>query len=323
MTGPAASAGIGTRRHRWIAAALLWMPVALGLAVLAATGEAGAVVKALSGTQPAWLAGLLLIGLLLPVVHARRWRALLRAVRADVPLLEAIDMTVSASLMNYALPGYVGSPTKGILTRQLHGVGLGRSAPTLAVEQVLDALSLTIGAAIGLLLVGPAGLGWVRHALDRSTMVALIGAVLMLGAVGVAAFLVGRRHGRRFITALAESSRMLASDRSQRGRILLLTFTYWLLGLSSVWIAAAAVGLRLGPPSLLLVGNLPMLLGLLSPVPGGVGLREAAMAATAGAIGVPVAGIVAAAVLQRAILVAALPLTLALVRLRRRSVAWR
>lgn len=323
MTGPVAPVAGVQRRSRRVWALLLWAPVLIALGLLVLSGESGAVVRALRTAQPGWVVALLAVGLALPVVHARRWQAMLRAVDADVPLLAAVDMTVTASLLNYAVPGYVGSPAKGLLARQLHGVGFGRSVPTLAAEQGLDALALFAGTLVGMILMGPTGVGWVREAVDRSLLGAVIVALVALVVVGAMAVVLGRRYARRFVAAVGESARMLAADRDQRLPILLLTFLYWGLGVAAVWAAVQAVGIGLSPVSLLLMGNAPALLGLLAPIPGGVGLREGAMAAIAGAVGVTVSGIVAAAVLQRAVLVAALPLTLAAVRLARRGRAWR
>lgn len=312
---PAPAAAERRRRGRLAILALGWGPLLVALAVLLVSGEARNVARVLGEARPGVLAVVLLVGMALPVVHARRWQTMLQSVAATVPLPAAVDMTVSASLVNYAVPGYIGSPTKGVLARQLYGIGLGRSVPTLAAEQMLDALALALGSGVALLLAGPVAVEWVQAVADHSLLTTLLltGTVGMLGvAVG---FVLLRRFAARFLAGLASSGRMLAGDRARRGPILLLTLAYWSLNVLAVWLAAWAVGISLGLTSLMLLSNLPLLVGLISPLPGGLGLREGAMAAIAGAVGVPVAGIVAAAVLQRAVLVAALPAVLGGVRL--------
>jgi uncharacterized protein (TIRG00374 family) len=248
---------------------------------------------------------------------------MLRAISQELPLTAAIELTVTSSLINYAVPGYVGSPAKGLLARQTYGIGLGRSVPTLAVEQGLDALALVIGAMVGLILTGPASLTWLANSFDHSLALMI---VLAMG-LGITALLLAGHllcwRARSFIEALIASTRMLANNRQHRTAILLLTLARWVADSATIWTAAAALGVHLGATPLLLLSNIPLLLGLVSPFPGGVGLREGAMAAIAGMINLTITGIVAAAVLHRAVMVAALPALLGLIRVLRWSESWR
>ncbi|HET9014659.1 MAG TPA: lysylphosphatidylglycerol synthase transmembrane domain-containing protein [Thermomicrobiaceae bacterium] len=315
---PAPGVEARPRRDRRLAIALAWGPVAVAAAVLFASGRAGGVGRAIVAANPAPLLILFCAGLILPVVHATRWRSLLRAVTAEVPLPAAVEMTITASLVNYALPGYTGSPAKGLLVRQLHQVGFGRSTPTLVAEQLLDALMLAAAAVLALALTGRSAIAslaplgsareaWVGTAVVVVVLVAAVGSVTML------------RKRSRFLGNVVESARLLAADRAQRGTVLALTVVYWLLGLLTVCSATRAVGIPLGATALLWLASAPVLLGMLSPLPGGLGLREAAMAAVGGMLGLPVSGIVAAAVIQRGLLILALPVALAGTRLLRRS----
>lgn len=321
MTGQVTQAARRSR-PRWLSLLLAWGPLAVAIAALLASGQAGAVAGALAGARPAPLLALLVVGLALPVVHARRWQTMLRSVAAEVPLPHAVEMTVTASLVNYAVPGYAGSPVKGVLARQFHDVGFGRSLPTLAAEQVLDAAALALGAGAGLLVAGPSAIAWFGPAGGPSGT-ALLAGVVGVGLVAGGALLVARRYAGAFTARVVASGRMLAADRERRAPVLLLTGAYWGLNVAAVWLGAWAVGLTLGPVALLLLANVPLLVGLASPLPGGLGLREGAMAGIAGVIGVPVAGIVAAAVLHRGVLVLALPLVLGGARLARGSQRWR
>ncbi|MBX5443935.1 lysylphosphatidylglycerol synthase transmembrane domain-containing protein, partial [Sphaerobacter sp.] len=297
MSGEATRAA-GGPRPRWRSLLLVWGPFAVAVVALLASGQARAVARAIGDARPGPLLVLLGVGVALPVVHARRWQTMLRAVAADVPLPHAVEMTVTASLVNYAVPGYAGSPVKGVLARQLHDVGFGRSLPTLAAEQVLDAAALALGAVVGLALAGPSALAWIGALDGPSWPAVLAGGAVALGGVGVAV-LIARRYAGRFVERVVASGRMLAADRGRWAPVLVLTATYWGMNVAAVWLGARAVGLTLGPVELLLLANLPLLVGLASPLPGGLGLREGAMAGVAGVIGVPVAAIVAAAVLHR------------------------
>ncbi len=143
---------VGARR---LMPLIVWGSVALGVLVLILTGEMGNMVDAFS-TANWWLvAPLLAVGCALPVVHAKRWQIMLRALEHELSLESTIDLTITSTMINYAAPGYLWSPAKGLLARQMYGIGLGRSVPTLAVEQVVDALALLVGTVVGLILAGP------------------------------------------------------------------------------------------------------------------------------------------------------------------------
>lgn len=323
MAGQAARTAADSGRNRRLLVGLFWGAILLAGISLLATGEGSRIIQALAGARLSLIGPLLLIGLLLPVIHARRWQLMLRAISQDIPLTAAIELTVTSSLINYAVPGYVGSPAKGLLARQTYGIGLGRSVPTLAVEQALDALALVIGATVGIILAGPSSLSWLAVSFDRSlALIIVLLLVLGLTALLVAGYLL-RRRTRHFIEALIVSSRMLANNRQHRTAILLLTGARWVADSATIWVAAAALGVHLGATALLLLTNIPLLLGLVSPFPGGVGLREGAMAAIAGLINLTITGIVAAAVLHRAVMVASLPVLLGVIRVARWSASWR
>lgn len=323
MAGQAARTAVRGDRNRRLLVGLFWGAILLAGISLLTTGEGARIVQALAGARLSLIGPLLLIGIMLPIIHARRWQLMLRAISQELPLTAAVELTVTSSLINYAVPGYVGSPAKGLLARQTYGIGLGRSVPTLAVEQALDALALVIGATVGLILAGPSSLSWLAASFDRS----LVTMIVMLLGIGLTTLLLAgyllRRRARQFIEALIASSRMLANNRQHRTAILLLTGARWVADSATIWVAAAALGVHLGATALLLLTNIPLLLGLVSPFPGGVGLREGVMAAIAGMINLTITGIVAAAVLHRAVMVAALPVLLGIIRVARWSASWR
>lgn len=323
MAGEAARIAVRGDRNRRLLVGLFWGAILLAAISLLTTGEGSRILQALAGARWPLIGPLLLIGIMLPVIHARRWQLMLRSISQELPLTAAIELTVTSSLINYAVPGYVGSPAKGLLARQTYGIGLGRSVPTLAVEQVLDALALVAGAMVGLILAGPSSLSRLAGSFDRSLAMMI---VLLLGIGLIVLLLAGyllRRRARHFIEALIVSTRLLANNRQHRTAILLLTGARWVADSATIWIAAAALDVHLGVTSLLLLSNIPLLLGLVSPFPGGVGLREGAMAAIAGMINLTITRIIAAAVLHRAVMVAALPVLLGLIRVAKWSASWR
>lgn len=296
---------------------VVWGSVALGIVALLLTGEARRMLVAFANADWWLVAPLLIVAMILPVVHARRWQVMLRSVGHDLPLDSAVELTISSTMINYAAPGYLWSPAKGLMARQMFGIGLGRSVPTLAAEQSLDALALMLGTIAGLVLVGSS---ISRSLVDRLSgpSVGLAVALLALAVCGCLALLyLLKRFGRQFTGSLLEAGAMLARDGSLRFPVVGLTIARWLLDTAAIWFAAKAFGLTLGFAPLLLISSLPLLIGLISPMPGGIGFREGAMAGVAGVLVLSTSAILAAAILHRAILLAALPLVLGIIRVRR------
>jgi uncharacterized membrane protein YbhN (UPF0104 family) len=315
-TGEAATHRSSSRARRLLPL-VVWGSIALGILALALSGDLGSMTSTLVDADPRFVALLLVVALALPVVHARRWQVMLRSVGHDLSLGAAVDLTISSTMINYAAPGYLWSPAKGMLARQMYGVGLGRSVPTLAAEQVLDALALLLGTAAGLLLAGPEISRQIATRVDAPALSTLLIAVAALAIVSVAGIYAVLRFGRRFVLSSIEAGRLLARDRSLRVPVSGLTLSRWLLDTLAIWLAAKAVGVSLGLSALVLISNLPLLVGVLSPMPGGIGFREGAMAAVAGALAIPVTVILAAAILHRAVLILALPIVAGLIRARR------
>lgn len=316
------SAGEIVRGHRRLMPLVVWGALLLALVALAGHGEADRVWDALRAARPGPLVPLAWVALALPAVYAWRWRLLLRSVGADLPLPLATEILVSAALLSYAAPGYLALPARGLLARQLRGIPLTKSAPTLAAEQGLDLLTLSFGALAGAAVVGPAPVSHLlgRLALPDARWLLLLAAGFLVLALP-AALLQGR--AMLVLSSLATSGRALLADRARRGPILATSIIDWLLDVGGVWLAVLAVGVHLGLGAGLLLGNLPFLVGQLSPMPGGLGFREGAMAAVAAALGLPVTTILAAALVHRALLVMALPVLLVALRGYRAAAAWR
>jgi uncharacterized protein (TIRG00374 family) len=90
---------------------------------------------------------------------------------------------------------------------------------------------------------------------------------------------------------------------------------YWLLQGVVLWLLLEAFGVDAKTTLVLGLISLPVLAGMLSPVPGGAGVREALMVVVANRAGVDTAGVLVAAVSYRVALFAAIPVLYAGVRL--------
>lgn len=305
MAAPASS--------RLIVPTAFWLGLAAALLALWLSGQAGRAWEVVRDARWAVLPLVVVLGIALPVIHAIRWRVVMRALGTDIPPLLAADLTVSASLVNYASPGYLGAPAMAFLANRTAGAPWSRSLLSLAFEQGLDFLVLLAGSAIALALLGPDRIGDIVPDLERTARIAF-GLALVIG--GGLFVLIG---GDRIVRG---TKRIVEAFRALGGRV-----DWRVIGVLTLakWLAQAAVvglllwGLRLpaDATTLLSLATLPLLIGQLVPLPGGVGAREAAIVALSGATGASAAGLLGLAVLQRVLLVAALPLSLGMLRVAR------
>lgn len=300
-----------TAVSRWITPVVFWVGLVAALAVLWLSGQAGKALDSMEGSRVWPLVAVVVIGMSLPVIHAWRWREVMDALGHRIALGTAAGLTVSASLVNYATPGFLGAPAKAILANRAEGVPVRRSLVSIALEQGLDFLLLVVGSGLIVLVLGPEEFtsllslgGW----LPSPVVGLVIAAALFLLLV-----LVGRqrivRVWQRITAAFLE-----VRERANWPVVGGLTIAYWLAQVLVVWVLLWALRLPADPLTVLALGTLPLLAGQLAPVPGGVGVREATMVALSGVTGVSAAGLLGLAVLQRVLLVAALPLSLLALR---------
>jgi uncharacterized protein (TIRG00374 family) len=295
------------------------VPVAI-LVAFVWSGHFMAAIENLGEVAPGWAIVLVLVGIALPFTHAWRWCLLLRRIGEPMRLAASARMTALSSLLNYAAPGFLGAPAKAIFARNETGVPVSRSLPTLIAEQTLDALLLLIGGALAVLVAGPV---LIAALLDLVSLEgSLLAIVIVAGALAAIAMIwfLSRRLIPSFIGSVESSLRTLMRGRTDLGLISVLTLSRWLLDMLAVGIASIAVGLRLSVVEILLIANLSLLAGLVAPVPGGLGVREAVMVAIGGVFGISVPAILALSVLHRAGLGIGLPIVFSVARLREWSV---
>ncbi len=243
-----------------------------------------------------------------------RWHLLVRMVagRSDAP--RAAQAFLTSVMLNYAAPIGLAIPARAALTKR--GLGLsGAETGAIAFWEV----------ATDVLVLGLAGAIWLAFGntavLDRLPGNGLqAGVVIALGcgmAIAVALLVAWRRPAlwRRGAGAGAATLRFPARRPVDAALALGVTLLFWSLQGIILGTLLHAVGVPGTDPGLL-VGllALPVLVGMLSPVPGGAGVREALMVAVAQARHLNGAAVLLAAVAYRVALFVAIPILFAVVR---------
>lgn len=218
--------------------------------------------------------GGILIGILL---RSWRWILLLRPIEKDLSFLNIVEIYASSQVVNYASPGKFGVPAKAVLLKKMESVSITRATPSLLSELFLDNVTMFF------MLIGAAFWGGhisvVIDLFNRyvfGNLIALLifvaGGVLLCGTL----FIVLRRKIQNglFITNLISA----ISDSIQQRKYFTLAFfqTLLILFLSFFcdWLIFRALGLNISYSFVVMVFSFSTIAGFLSPLPGGIGVRE-------------------------------------------------
>ncbi|MEZ4572586.1 MAG: lysylphosphatidylglycerol synthase transmembrane domain-containing protein [Thermomicrobiales bacterium] len=292
-----------------------WAGLLIAIVVLWATGVMADAWQGLRDARPLPLVLVVIVGMALPLVHAWRWQVVMRSLDVPLSIGEVSDITVSSALLNYASPGFVGASAKAVLANQTRSVPYHASALSIGFEHSLDLGLMAITSALAILIIGPSAFRDAIPSLSGTAAFLLVAALVAVLFVGI--FVARRFRLMRHIEQLIESARQLGR-RVNRSEVGGLTFLYWVLQVIVVGLLFWALGINIVIVDVLAIATVPVLAGMLAPVPGGVGVREAVIVALTAVTGATTATLLTLAIVQRVLLVSALPLSLALVRVARR-----
>lgn len=299
MTGPA---GAGARVPiRWI---LRLAATAVALGLIAWWLPAGELWAGIRAIPPAAWPLAILAYLTLHLIGVVKWRGLVNAAGAALPARPTARAYYWGLFGNLFLPSIVGGDV--VRAGVAMGAAASRSAVLLGslVDRIQDVVGLGLLAGIGALL-SP------RALTEESRRVFVVfAALLVLAAIGalVTLRLFPARHApyraRRILVKVRQAMRATAA----RPGALLTAFTLGLAlqaGLVALnWQLGRLVGIDAPAYVWLFVWPLAKIAGLTPLTQGGIGVREAALAALFVPFGVPAVSAVAAGLVFAAVLVA-------------------
>lgn len=257
---------------------------------------------ALLQANPLPMAGCILIYFVGVWLSCLKWRTLLRAQGHDLPMRRLFDWYLLGALGSTILPSSVG----GDLGRAYvagRSIGSQVDAWTSIAAERLTGLAALLALAAFTLALAPKLLGW---------PVWLPVGLLLLGTLGMIALVLVFRSGvrlpawlpRRLVALQSQLADVIARYRLQPGAVLIalvISLAFQLFGALSTWLVALAIDPQ-APAQVSLVAPLVGLAGLVPLTPGGLGIREGAMALLLERSGMLPAQAVAAAFLSRALL---------------------
>ena len=317
---PATSGSLARRTLRQLARiptpAIFLASVLVALFVLWRQGQVQEIARTIAdaATGPLLLAAPIYVASLWLLCY--RWHLLVRMAQEASDLPRAAEAFLTSVVINYAAPIGLAVPSRAALTKRALGLDAHATGTIALWEIVADVLVLGLGTLLWLLLAdGSAGAVGSELSDSAGQYRLVVGAILAIGLVG-AVLLVATPRRRRQLLSLAGRILLAPRERPLEAlRALAISALYWVV--QGLVLALLVQAMHVGPTFELVLGlvSLPILVGMLSPIPGGAVVREALMYVVARLAAVPGSEVVAAAVIYRMALFAAIPILYVLTRI--------
>jgi len=238
-----------------------------------------------------------LVGL---AIQCYRWHALVVMAHGRSDFAKASEAFLTSVVINYAAPVGLAVPSRAALTKR--ALGLDASATgTIALWEIgVDVLVLGFGTVVWLILA-PGAIGEVgtelEHSAGRYALFGVLGAIIVALAL---VFLLRTETRRARVLSFGRSILLAPLERPRVALMtLLVTIAYWVTQGLVLWLLIDAMHVETTFTLVLGITTLPILVGMLSPIPGGAVVREALMYVVARLADVPGGEVVAAAVIYR------------------------
>lgn len=286
-------------------------PVLFGVSLAVALGllwRQGSLVDLGEAARGADLGLLLLAGVLYLVGLALlcvRWHALVLMVAGASDLARAAEAFLTSVVVNYAAPIGLAVPTRAYLTKRALGLSVVETGSVALWEVIADVVILGLAAIVWIAAGNSSAVGGVPG--GQRTVASVVGAIVLGAAAGIGVAWQRPMMRRRAANVGRQALGYPVHRPGAAGVAFGVTVAFWLLQAVIFGVLLEAVGIA--ATSGLVVGllALPVLVGMLSPVPGGAGVREALMIAVAQAREVNGAAVLLAAVAYRVALFLAIP----------------
>ncbi len=238
-----------------------------------------------------------------------RWHVLVQMARGKADLARSSEAFLTSVVINYAAPIGLAVPTRAALTKRALGLD-ARATGTIAIWEIgMDVIVLGFGTLLWLMLANGSSSA-VGAELSSSIRVYAVAGVVLLSVAAIGAWWFLKTADRR--ARLFESAkRILLAPRERplkAALALATTALYWIIQGIVLALLVTAFGVDASFTFVLGLTTLPILIGMLSPIPGGAVVREALMYVVARLAGVDGDAVIAAALVYRFALFAAIPI---------------
>ena len=252
---------------------------------------------------PVFLAALLLLAQILVVT--RRWRVVMTALSAPLPYWPLFRINLIGTFFNQTLPSTIGGDAFRVWLASRLGPALGKAVTGVLIDRLSGLLVILLVIAFSL----PMSFALVPDPVARWSLLVVAGAGLagyafVLFVPGGLSPILGRRRATRAILDLSGDARHLFLIPRHAAPILALSLLVLLISAVSVYSLGWAIGADLGLVNCLILTP-PIIVVAFVPISvAGWGVREGAMVAAFGYVGVPAADALVVSILFGLVLVA-------------------
>jgi uncharacterized membrane protein YbhN (UPF0104 family) len=290
--------------------------VAIALILLWREGSLSEVGGALREADLLTIVGGLLLYLAGLALLCVRWDLFVRMVKGASSLPRASEAFLTSVVINYAAPIGLAVPSRAALTKRALGLDARETGAVALWEVAADVAVLAVFSTLWLLFGGTEA--DLLPTTSGPQRVGLAGVLLVGLTLTVAIGILLAHRKPLFWGKLTSTLRTIVTFPAKRpldaAVAIAVTIIYWAGQGLVIWLLLRALGVS--PSTTLVLGltSLPILVGMLSPVPGGAGIREALMLAVARAHDADSAAVLLAALTYRIALFASIPVLYAAVR---------
>ncbi len=295
--------------------------VGIAFALLWQQGKLDDVERAIRGANIWVIVAGLLLYLVGMALASYRWHVLVIMAKGVSEFPKAAEAYLTSIVVNYAAPVGLAVPTRAALTKRALGLTNAETSAVALWEVGVDVIVLGIGSVLWLLLGGWNGelLPSVSHRTQRL----LEGVVIAGAAAGLIGLILIVKRKPNLIAKARGMLITFVTFPLKRPReavyATLITIGYWFIQCLVMILLLDALGVDWSATLVLGMMSLPILVGMLSPVPGGAGIREALMVGVARVHEVDSTAVLLAAVTYRVALFISVPILYSLVRIQLRS----
>lgn len=238
-----------------------------------------------------------------------RWHYLVRMAHGSSHLARAAEAFLTSVVINYAAPIGLAVPSRAALTKRALGLNATETGIIALWEIAADVLVLAVGSVIWLLIAdgATAKVAARLHLTSGRTWLAAIVLIIL----GVIALLVVRRFTRLWVKVTGIMHRLLLAPRDrprEAAVVLLVSLVYWIMQGVVIAMLVAALDVSVSFRLVLGLTTIPILIGMVSPVPGGAAIREGLMYVVAEISSAPSGRVLIAAFIYRLALFGAIPI---------------
>jgi len=213
------------------------------------------------------------------VLRSWRWYYLLLPIKEKLSLLNLIRLTINALAANFTMPGKMGVPVKAVLLKKTENIEISKSLPSIlgeifvehSSEWAIAIVSIIIGGHLTKLIqtVGKIFTNqgvWSNILIGFSTLAMLI----VIGWI-----LKKKFSSIDFFDNFLESIQLTSKRPDYLGYSYAVTIFNLILAYYAFWLLVSTLGHpELDLTFIIFAGTITNFVGLISPFPGGIGIRE-------------------------------------------------